>query len=569
MREITTLHTLPLYSNRMSREMLPGMLKPLIWSVNIPLMVGDKIRLITELIGPNHLEPEKLVRQFYYRAYFNYSLLSEVLENMGFRAESIEMMWGIRPEEDSKKAGLSRQSGAFRPNFRILRLIPHLLRFIWEKWHIAPVYERRLPGLEAAMREIDRQPVDSLTPRELIQSIDRLYVLNQEIAYDNVVAQLLAYLYNAILSSQLKKFGIDATSLDMHLDGLDFNRFDPNYHLELLHRTILNLDPALQEKLKQSTFDDITCEAGFRGFYEDTLNFMQTFGHLSDNGNDFSTKPWREDRNKILQLVINYIPHADERSVSEKNKLYFDSLSIPWYHRPFIAPFYRRACQFKGFREHVSFLYTLGNSLFRVHFMALARQFTRNGLLKQPEDIFYLEFAEIRRLVAEGGDAAAIQEKIAMREREMERVRNVVLPTIVYGDQPPPVEEGIGQKLSGTPTSCGYCQGRVKKVNGLGDFSKIQDGDILVIPYSDVGWTPLFARAGGIIAESGGMLSHSSIVAREYGIPAIVSVQGATQLADGTLVAMDGYTGEIWIHSEHADDSNDEGEPKIACIERE
>jgi pyruvate,water dikinase len=70
----------------------------------------------------------------------------------------------------------------------------------------------------------------------------------------------------------------------------------------------------------------------------------------------------------------------------------------------------------------------------------------------------------------------------------------------------------------------------------------------LVIPYADVGWTPLFMRAGAVIAESGGLLSHSSIIAREYNIPAVVSVAHACRLADGTTVTVDGYQGEITIH---------------------
>ena len=82
----------------------------------------------------------------------------------------------------------------------------------------------------------------------------------------------------------------------------------------------------------------------------------------------------------------------------------------------------------------------------------------------------------------------------------------------------------------------------------LQDMGKVQEGDVLVIPYSDVGWTPLFTKAGAVIAESGGILSHSSIVAREYGIPAVVSVPGATQLPDGTQVTVDGYLGEIIVH---------------------
>ena len=88
-------------------------------------------------------------------------------------------------------------------------------------------------------------------------------------------------------------------------------------------------------------------------------------------------------------------------------------------------------------------------------------------------------------------------------------------------------------------------------MRGIKDFNKVRQGDVLVIPYSDVGWTPLFARAGAVVAESGGLLSHSSIVAREYNIPAVVSVAGATQLLDQTLVTVNGHNGEVLIHNDH------------------
>ncbi|MFN2227518.1 MAG: PEP-utilizing enzyme, partial [Anaerolineae bacterium] len=104
-----------------------------------------------------------------------------------------------------------------------------------------------------------------------------------------------------------------------------------------------------------------------------------------------------------------------------------------------------------------------------------------------------------------------------------------------------------GQGLRGIPTSRGHYTGPARVLRGIQDFARLQEGDVLVIPYSDVGWTPLFTKAGAVIAESGGILSHSSIIAREYGIPAVVSVPGACQIPDGTPVTVDGYRGEILV----------------------
>ena len=84
-------------------------------------------------------------------------------------------------------------------------------------------------------------------------------------------------------------------------------------------------------------------------------------------------------------------------------------------------------------------------------------------------------------------------------------------------------------------------------VAGTNDFAKVEAGDVIAIPYSDVGWTPLFAKAGAVVAAAGGMLSHSSIVAREYRIPCVVSVAGAMQLPDGATVTVDGYAGTVVV----------------------
>jgi pyruvate,water dikinase len=103
--------------------------------------------------------------------------------------------------------------------------------------------------------------------------------------------------------------------------------------------------------------------------------------------------------------------------------------------------------------------------------------------------------------------------------------------------------------LIGVPASIGYYTGSVRIVTGIHDFSKVKDGDVLVIPYSEVSWSPLFARAGAVVAESGGLLSHSSIIAREYGIPAVVSANGAMKLRDNMCVSVDGQKGIVIIHS--------------------
>jgi pyruvate,water dikinase len=136
------------------------------------------------------------------------------------------------------------------------------------------------------------------------------------------------------------------------------------------------------------------------------------------------------------------------------------------------------------------------------------------------------------------------------RKKEILQYSDIELPGIIYGDREPPLRSSSKSSFAGVATSRGYYRGRVKVINGISEYGKMSPGDILVIPYSDIGLAPLFAKAGAIISESGGILSHCSIIAREYKIPAITAVTGACSLIDNTLVAVDGYRGEIIVHEE-------------------
>ena len=94
------------------------------------------------------------------------------------------------------------------------------------------------------------------------------------------------------------------------------------------------------------------------------------------------------------------------------------------------------------------------------------------------------------------------------------------------------------------------CGNAARIVRGIDHLDKVSSDDVLVIPFSDVGWTPLFAQAGAVVTESGGMLSHSSIVAREYGLPCVVSVKGAMRIPDGATITVDGCRGTITLEDQ-------------------
>ena len=401
-------------------------------------------------------------------------------------------------------------------------------------------------GLSAdTLRSVYASP--ALTEQQLLSFIDELIHLNRRSTYDTTVTILLMQFYNRMLKSRLDKLGVEFQQFALTEDMLALEHYDPHVRLQALNRQFRQLSPEQQEVIRISDYAAFQKLPGIESFQEEVRQFLHQFGHLSDIGTDFSFAPWRETPGIILKVITGYHKEIVEQPSA---RVRFQDLPVKGLQRRFLSHFYHKARQFRLYREMHSSLFTYTLMLFRGYYLALGDHLVRRSLLASRQDIFFLYDEEVRSLVAGKVSGADFCDLVVQRQAEMDACRDVLLPEVIYGDVPPPIIAAYNEKLTGTPTSRGYYTGKVKVVRSLVDFPKLNEGDVLVIPYSDVGWTPLFARAGAVIAESGGILSHSSIIAREYNIPAVVSVAGAMQLCDNTTVTIDGYKGEIMVHPE-------------------
>jgi phosphohistidine swiveling domain-containing protein len=535
MREITSLHTVGIYSEKIAREMLPGLIKPLIWSVNIPLVNSVWVRVLTELIGKNSLDARSLARQFYYRAYFNMGAFGEIFTLLGMPRESLELLMGIDVEGGKRPR--------FRPTVRTLRHAPRMIRFAWDKWMLHTAVDRFIARARRDYAPFRQQQVEDLPPRDVLETIDRLFALNQQTAYYNILVPLLMQMYHRAFKGLLLKLNVDYERFDM-TDGSDgAQEFEPNVVLARLHREFKCLDDGLRLKISDATYQDFLQTGGIEAFRSGVEEFLQRFGHLSDIGVDFSAVPWRENPEFVLRMVATFSPPAAD----DRPRIRFQDLPVKGLRRAWARLLYLRARRFLIYRGQVGSLYTLGYGLFRKYYFALADECVRRGVISQRDDVFYLTHEELCAIIQGGSDGSACRVEVARRRAEMEEFRNADVPTTIYGEEPPPLRKATADSLKGIPTSRGYYRGPVRVIRGMQEYDRLKEGDVLVIPFSDVGLTPLFARAGAVIAESGGILSHSSIIAREYGIPAVVSVSGACRLMDNIIVGVDGYTGDVVI----------------------
>jgi phosphohistidine swiveling domain-containing protein len=568
LRPITGLEEINIYSNRISKEMFPGLIKPLVWSVNVPLVNFAWIKLLTEIIGPNGLKPEDLAKSFAYRAYFNMGILGRIFEIMGFPKESLELLVGLQP---------SSERPGFKPSIKTLRHLPRMIKFLFTKLLVGRKIMPRLSQFRGEYARLVSKPVETLGDEVLLALIDDLFEINRQIAYYNILIPLLMMVFDGLLRKQLSDIGVDYSTFDLMHDMDELQPFDPNYHIRNLAKTYNQLDEALQASIAEASFEEFQSLDNLGTFKDSVDDFLRHFGHLSESGNDFSSSPWVETPDLVLQMIQTEAhgikearqlvsPDPGTHGVVEKIditnpdsiKVNWNTLNIGPFQRLRLVPVYQLARRFRFYREAVSANYTYGYGLFRGYFLELGRRFVQRQVSEQEEDIFFLYWNEVKSIVEQKGleNASGIKQNpaviIGTRKSEMELSRNQVLPGIIYGDELPITQAADKPEniLKGVPSSRGYYRGKAKVIRKTEDFIKLEKGDVLIIPYSDVSWTPLFTLAGAVISESGGMLSHSSIVAREYSLPCVVSVPNACQIMDNTIVFVDGFKGEIYLSSD-------------------
>ncbi len=176
------------------------------------------------------------------------------------------------------------------------------------------------------------------------------------------------------------------------------------------------------------------------------------------------------------------------------------------------------------------------------------------GVLSNAEDVFFVELNELES-VAHGGVDPGLGQRILQRRAEYERNLGYRPPPVVVGRFDPTLcpdttIEGDTRILKGIAVSPGTATGRARVILRTDDHQHVEAGEILVAPFTDPAWTPYFLPAAGVVMDQGGILSHGAIIAREYGIPAVVNVGPATQIIrTGQLIRVDGDGGVVTILS--------------------
>lgn len=310
--------------------------------------------------------------------------------------------------------------------------------------------------------------------------------------------------------------------------------------------------------------------------------FLQEFGHRGVYEMEIMNPRWSEEPSFVLETVHSYVtegmPAEDPRQAARAKRQAAEAeVSAKLRFSP-AYPLYRfllgKAREAMRLREgSKSALVRLVRPA-RLAALAIGRRLTAKRILERPEEIFFLTGDEVASLLASQWDGAGVRTILAHRLAHRAAMEALPAPDVIMGDRAvvnlrlDASDEGLqrvtpGQAaddgtsrnrarpdetgaLQGVAVSSGKASGAARLIRHPREGPKLKRGEVLVAPSTDPAWTPLFLRASAVVMEVGGYLSHGAIVAREYGIPAVVNVAGAmTAFTDGDLLHVDGDSGKV------------------------
>lgn len=554
------------YNRSMFIEIFPDPLSPAFLSVIAPLF-HSMLDFTFEKLGFTPDDKIPAIGVFYNQPYFHREYIQAALAPLSPAVQEALVSQIVNPFGRHERKLPTEASPAF------LGMVTRLLRFM-------TTFPKQLPALLAAYRaEIDKFNALPLAPLSDLAIVDRVDSLlftqaSKLLNYDFLMIALIGITYQMLGTLLEKYYGDDSEQVRARLiSGVTGN---------ITMQTNIKLWQLAQEAKSSSTVRAILstpdtpdlcaalqADGDGRIFLARLDTFLEQYGHREVRM-DILYPTWGEDPSPVLQFIRGYFD-ADEKSnpltqqarlVREREQLAQEvdaQVERDLTGRLAVAPLFHWVL--KNTQTHTRERDTMHFELtrlfppFRRALLELGARWQLAGLVAAQEDIFFLALDEMRA-VAERTTAGTLpsplQELVRARRAEFEHNAAHPPPPLIRDGVAVQVARNVGPavegQLRGIAGSPGVAEGVVRVVRGPDEFEKLQRGEILVAPLTNPVWTPLFAIAGGIITQVGGILSHGAIVAREYGIPAVMAVADATLvLQDGQRVMVDGNRGIVLV----------------------
>jgi phosphohistidine swiveling domain-containing protein len=373
---------------------------------------------------------------------------------------------------------------------------------------------------------------------------------------------------NLIAQYILSKFigQVEATeSYLVLLDGLEHKTKQTNDELFNL-ASMVNTYPDLRIKILNSPSKSLIAELrndqdpAIKKFVEKIDQFFFNYGFRGYTREPYYPR-WEEAPEHVFNILKSMT--QEENSLQTKN---CSSLSkeevenrvrtqpLGWAKWKVFSLILGFARKYIIFREEQRFQLDQWITMNRKIYLTIGETFCLFDTLTEPRDIFFMRKCEIKKIINKQLDNTEIEKlkkTIDRRKREFIENEKITPPKFLRGKQESHETSCEGKtEFEGMPASRGLLSGPVRVLDKIDDICLVRRGEILVVPRTDPGWTPVFRIIGGLITETGGLLSHGAVVSREYGIPAVTNITNACQIfKTGQIVTIDGSKGTVKIKS--------------------
>jgi len=519
-RPITTL--LPIWTRKIASEVLPGVIRPLTWSINQPITCGVWGDIFTVMLGDRSqdLDFDQTATLHYAHTYFNASLIGSIFERLGLPPKSLEFL---------------TLGESFNPPSppTMVRNLPSLGRLLRREWQLERHFQQDCRAFfNSELERLCQSPLENLSPMDLQRHIEAVLAVLTKVTYYNILAPLSESIRQALLPVNEDDLDYSQTPEVAALRSLQSLALETRQQFE-----VADLEPVIEQGGTDHLLTILANTSAGKNILQNLQSIIEEYGYLSESATDIAVPTWRENPAPAQNLFAQFVQNPPNLPQHRKNQ--------GW-----LVKQVQRRIQLKG---QVATLYNRTLAELRRSFLALAHHWHQAEQLAQPQDIFLLSWEEIQPGMQQQADWPDLRDVINQRQAELTAYQEMPeVPAIVYGNEAPEPESLMAEvtqgdtDLQGIGASSGEVEGHIKVVRNWQNLPPIDRHTILAVPYTDAGWAPLLAQAGGLISEVGGRLSHGAIVAREYGIPAVMNLPQATQkLKDGQRVRLHGQSGRV------------------------
>lgn len=310
-----------------------------------------------------------------------------------------------------------------------------------------------------------------------------------------------------------------------------------------------SFDPSAWEELPEcSPFKQAFCE------------FIEEYGHRAVYELDVINPRWNEEPNYLLGIIQSTMNTANLGKLREEQKEKQERVwlqikdKVPASEHSSIKDLVKESQAGAAVREKTKSVLAEVMDAYRIIARELGYRFCERTIIEESDDVFFCTWSELFSVLSGEWDGRGLKVLIAERKDWMREMESLAPPDVIFGETPKftePISWSSSNCLIGVPVAAGKASGLVRLISHPEEGGRLQPGEMMVAPSTDPGWTPLFLKAGAIVMETGGFLSHGAIVAREYGIPAVVNIPGVMGiLEDGRRIVVDGDNGKIFLVDE-------------------